>query len=180
MTGSVKFTPLAGRGVLVAIDLAGLVPGRTHAIHIHDKPFVRPPRAGETDCCATLGGHFNPLGATHGSRAGDGMSHAGDLCNNITADGNGHATFKYVDDDISLDARAATYIGGRSVVVHDHVDDAGEGGLYGVPYTQMSDDVLAFFGRGVDRTALVAKSLVDGNAGKRIACANILPLTSGS
>jgi Cu-Zn family superoxide dismutase len=94
--------------------------------------------------CESLCAHFNPYKKNHGC---PGMKdrHVGDLGNLVT-DGNGSVSMQFVDDHIQLRGTKANIIG-RGLIIHEDRDDCGHG----------------------ENEA----SLVNGNAGKRIACAII-------
>ena len=142
--GAVRFHQCAGRGqpTVVDFDLSGFGPRAVHAVHIHEYGDA-------SDGCRSLGGHWNPRGRRHGSLVvhGRDASHAGDLVNNIVADGRGRFVFRYADPRIQIRGDARRSILGRSVVIHAGRDDLGLGG----------DD----------------ESGVTGNAGARIAFAVI-------
>jgi superoxide dismutase, Cu-Zn family len=130
---------------LVKINVSGFAPGAVHGLHIHQFGDL-------LEGCGSACAHYNPEHQQHGSQALHGKSrHAGDLCNNITADTNGRATIQYYDDLVSLSGPRS--IIGRSVVIHADPDDLGK-------Y------------RGEDTTQ-GAESGKTGNAGKRIACSVI-------
>src|SRR5215212_275373 len=109
--GKVTFTQKED-GVEIVGEFTGLQPGQ-HGFHVHEFG----------DCsmadgkCA--GGHFNPTGMPHAGPE-DAKRHVGDL-GNIKADGQGHASYKRVDDVISLNGRNS--IVGRSLIVHAKPDD---------------------------------------------------------
>lgn len=109
--GIVTFTKAEG-GIRVLADLEGLAPGE-HGFHIHDFG----------DCSApdgtSAGGHFNPAGHQHGGPDVE-MRHVGDL-GNLTADASGKAHYDRVDKQLSLEGDHS--IIGRSVIVHEKVDD---------------------------------------------------------
>jgi Cu-Zn family superoxide dismutase len=111
VTGTVTFTKVEG-GVKIVADLKGLTKGK-HGIHIHEYG----------DCTSadgmSAGGHFNPMGESHGSPMAA-MHHEGDM-GNIEADASGNAHLEYVDKSISFEGM--TSIIGRSVVVHKDEDD---------------------------------------------------------
>ena len=115
---------------------------KTHAIHIHEYGDLR-------RGCESLGPHFNPTKTTHGSLMYNMPRHAGDLINNLTFDNNGNFKYQYQDSSISL-YNYPKCILGRSIVIHEGVDDLG-------------------LGQGKAKE----ESLKTGNAGKRIACAVI-------
>jgi len=114
----------------------------THAIHIHEYGDLR-------RGCDSLGSHFNPTKTPHGSSLYNMPRHAGDLINNLKFGNDGNFKYSYEDSSISL-YNYSKCILGRSIVIHEGVDDLG-------------------LGQGKSRE----ESLKTGNAGKRIACAVI-------
>jgi Cu-Zn family superoxide dismutase len=96
-----------------------------------------------TSQCESMCAHFNPYNKTHGC-PGMKNRHVGDL-GNLKTDINGCAHYKMVDDKIKL--RGKANIIGRGLIIHEDEDDCGQGGN--------------------------EASLLNGNAGKRIACAVI-------
>tara|TARA_A100001011_G_scaffold399975_1_gene511442 strand:- start:4796 stop:5314 length:519 start_codon:yes stop_codon:yes gene_type:complete len=135
--------------VIVNIDLYDLEPNKTRAIHIHE---FGDERLG----CISLGGHWNPTMETHGTIDIQFMPrHAGDLINNIYPDNNGVFKYVYEDDKLNLIGDVNNTIIGRSVVVHDGIDDLGLGGINPYNLKKRKD------------------SLENGNAGSRMACAII-------
>lgn len=133
-----------GGKVLVRFNLKGQTPGSTHACHIHTFGDM-------TGGCMTAGSHYNPHGEKHGNKADDGKHrHAGDMMNNITAGADGTVSFDWWDELLNLfqkDILGAGSIVGRTVVIHEGVDDLGRGG------TPLSEET--------------------GNAGGRMMCAVI-------
>ena len=111
--GTVTFTAL-DRGVRVAGEVRGLVPGSEHGFHIHEKGDC-----GDNGNAA--GGHFNPTGGTHGKFAAPG-AHAGELPS-LVADAGGVARFSVEDPSISLTEGAIHNVAGRALVVHRDRDD---------------------------------------------------------
>ncbi|CAH0730875.1 unnamed protein product, partial [Brenthis ino] len=102
-------------GPLVADgSMDGLSTG-PHGIHVHD--------AGDLSLgCNSIGDHFNPYNAPHGSPSDPpNKRHAGDL-GNIMADENGRATFRIVDNVLKIHD-----IVGRSIAVTERPDDYGRG-----------------------------------------------------
>ena len=93
--------------------------------------------------CDSMCAHFNPHNKTHGC-PGMKKRHVGDL-GNIKTDENGKANYIMHDDIIKLHGIAN--IVGRGLIIHADEDDCGLG----------ENDV----------------SLLNGNAGKRIACSII-------
>ncbi len=142
LKGTVVFHQCGGKsGVNVYINLYNLEPNRKRAIHIHEYGDSR-------DGCKSLGSHWNPHNTTHGSIwVKDMKRHAGDLINNIEPDNNGIFKYEYHDPLLNLRGDIDESIIGRSVVIHDGVDDLGLGGN--------------------------KESLTTGNAGSRLACAII-------
>ncbi|KAL7639835.1 UNVERIFIED_CONTAM: hypothetical protein RMT77_009248 [Armadillidium vulgare] len=132
-SGELSVTAVEG-GVLVTGEVTGLSPG-LHGFHIHENGDLG-------DSCKNAGGHFNPYQMNHGG-PDSAERHVGDL-GNIEADENGVATIQIFDTQPSLDPSSTAYIGNRAFVVHDGVDDLGQGG---------NDE-----------------SLITGNAGARVAC----------
>ena len=123
--------------VIVHVLLSGFKANATHAIHIHE--------AGDlTENCISACAHFNPYNKNHGGPK-DKERHVGDL-GNIQTDSNGNVDSQFSDKIIKLRGTKSNIIG-RSVVIHEGIDDLGKGGF---------DD-----------------SLTTGHAGGRIACAVI-------
>ncbi len=113
VTGSVTFTQ-TGDAVRVTGEVSGLAPNTVHGFHIHEKG----------DCSSgdgvSAGGHFNPLGQTHGAHD-HGDHHAGDLAS-LTSDANGVAKFSYTASLLSV-GNGATDVIGRGLIVHRDADD---------------------------------------------------------
>jgi len=123
----------------IVFNLSKFGANETHAIHIHEYGDT-------TDGCTSLGLHYNPYDTTHGSITDPNRErHAGDLINNFTTDKNGNFNFSYIDDLVTLFGENS--ILGRSVVIHDGIDDLG-------------------LGKGKAKK----DSLISGNAGSRMAC----------
>ena len=93
--------------------------------------------------CTSMCAHFNPYNKTHGC-PGMKKRHVGDL-GNLQTDNEGKVNYRIHDDMIKLHGTAS--ILGRGLIIHADTDDCGQG----------------------DNEA----SLLNGNAGKRIACAII-------
>lgn len=124
--------------VTVIFDIQG-PPNGEFACHIHSYGDLR-------QGCKSLGPHWNPHNTTHGYTFDQSRpSHAGDLVGNIITDSRGKYQFMYTDPKITLNGHLS--IIGRSIVIHDGVDDLGLGGN--------------------------AESLITGNAGGRMDCAVI-------
>ena len=154
LEGYVLFTQQSEKKqVEVLIYLEGLPEGN-HGIHIHEKGFsaIRNFENAE-DCCNKLGGHFNvgPIWSPENPRGTKHGDHNGDLCYNIFShDGIAHK--KFFTDKISLFDNEKNIIG-RSVVIHENEDDEGKG-----VYEDEEKNIQSF---------------ITGNAGKRLACAEI-------
>ncbi|XP_056630540.1 uncharacterized protein LOC130441060 [Diorhabda sublineata] len=131
VTGNITFTETA-LGVLVNGEVHGLTPGQ-HGFHIHEFGNISPG-------CLAMGSHFNPKKVNHAGPQNE-IRHVGDL-GNIKANDDGIAYVNIVDRVIAL--RGVNDIIGRGVVVHNTVDDLGQGGN--------------------------EESLKTGNAGSRLAC----------
>lgn len=112
--GSVTFMQ-KGKAVEMKAMLQGMPTGQ-HAIHVHAVGTCTPPDF------TSAGGHLNPTGKHHGYANPEGH-HAGDFPASVmvNADGSGTATLK--NADISLDPASPVAIYGKSVVVHELVDD---------------------------------------------------------
>lgn len=150
--GFVIFTQLE-ECLKVNIFIEGLSDGK-HGIHIHQKGVKDVSDLDSKNCCELLGGHFNlgeswsltePYGAKHGS-------HTGDMCLNIESF-DGQATHTYYDYKISLREDEENCVLNRSVVIHQDEDDLGKGF-----YSNEEKNI---------------QSLITGNSGDRIACAEI-------
>ena len=109
----------------------------SHGIHIHE--------AGDlSEKCMGACAHFNPYNKKHGGPTSK-ERHVGDL-GNIRFDARGVAKFRMEDSLVKLRGTKANVIG-RSLVIHEDMDDLGMGN---------HND-----------------SLTTGHAGKRITCAVI-------
>ena len=136
----------------VTIKLENFEPCKTHAIHIHEYGDMR-------QGCKSAGGHYNPFNKNHGCiHLSDKNRHVGDLINNITSDENGKVNEVYYDNLIKVYSKN-NFIIGRSVVIHDGIDDLGLGGLSNTGQ--------------VINEKVHEESLKNGNAGCRIDCAII-------
>ena len=90
----------------------------SHGIHIHE--------AGDlSDKCMGACAHFNPYNKQHGGPTSR-ERHVGDL-GNIHFDAKGVAKFRMEDALVKLRGTKANVIG-RSVVIHEDMDDLGMGG----------------------------------------------------
>lgn len=160
INGYVSFTQFNKNYVRVDIKLNN-VPIGIHGIHIHEKSikFYK-----NVDYCQQALGHFNgqnkiwtpnyPSGTQHGSFMLNTERHIGDLCNNIISiDGN--VNFSYNDYLINLIPNHPNCIINRSVIIHENKDDEG----------------LFPKNKSIKK---YQESKITGNAGSRIACANVL------
>ncbi len=112
--GSVSFTQ-HGKSVEVRAALNGLPTGE-HAIHVHANGTCTPPDF------TSAGGHLNPNSKHHGFSNPEGH-HAGDFSKSIEVKADGTGSAKLSSADLSLDAASPVAIYGKSVVVHELVDD---------------------------------------------------------
>ena len=126
------------------------VPLGKHGFHIHEKGLTKKTLNLKGNCCDTLGGHYNGnipifnLDNPGGTRHGN---HIGDLCFNINS-----IPFDIADTIVKYNyndkkIKNINDIIGRSLVIHEYPDDKGRGNNI--------------------------ESLITGNAGNRISCANI-------
>ena len=135
--GTVEFEE-KGTKVVIKGDLKSTkYKNSSHGFHIHE--------AGDlSDKCMGACAHFNPYNKKHGGPTSK-ERHVGDL-GNIRFDARGVAKFRMEDSLVKLRGTKANVIG-RSVVIHEDMDDLGMGN---------HND-----------------SLTTGHAGKRITCAVI-------
>lgn len=92
------------------------VPAGAHGFHIHEY--------GACDAMAkAAGGHYNPMNVNHGDvlKAGLQHAHAGDL-GNFTAAADGSGRVDVTIPGLTL-AGGSSPVAGRSVVLHEKVDD---------------------------------------------------------
>jgi len=145
--------------VSVSVLIDGL-PDGFHGFHIHEKSLDEMDGTVE-ECCDALGGHFNvgerwslenQAGTKHGKFGSD-ERHNGDLCNNVYSY-NGLCERYFMDNKISLYKTDKKCIIGRSIVIHEDKDD--------MAMPEYSDPK-----KNIDK-------FITGNAGKRIACGNIV------
>ena len=116
-SGTAAFTDTP-QGLHVVIRVGG-VPAGKHAIHIHQYGDCG-------DRAAAAGGHFNPDNAPHGFLPHDGLAkaHPGDMGNiDVGADDAGALTLTLPGVTLSGGAYS---VGGRAIVLHEHVDDFGQ------------------------------------------------------
>lgn len=113
ISGSVTFAQI-GDKVMVTGEIRGLKPNAEHGFHVHDKG----------DCSSgdgmSTGGHFNPMGASHGAHH-QAMHHVGDLPS-LKADNNGTARFNFESSSIAVGTGTANVVG-RGLIVHRDPDD---------------------------------------------------------
>ena len=124
--GTVAFVEYPN-GVVITANLSGLSPG-THGFHIHEKGSCG-------NNFKRAGGHFNPVGESHGIGYGSGM-HAGDLPNLLVSN-DGKANFEIYNSFITLSESDISIFDadGSSIIIHENADsymkDAGAGGRVG-------------------------------------------------
>lgn len=166
ITGCISFTQQNNCSVVVEVKLNGLPPG-IHGFHIHEYPIkqnhINKMKTGEKipNLCSTLGGHFNPFNTHHGSFRLNTQRHAGDLINNLHVDRSQSVNIIFVDPLISLNESDINYIVNKSIVIHEKPDDEGLPGMLAL----YKNEIL---------NKNEKESLKTGNAGKRIACGNIM------
>ncbi len=114
--GTVKFTQRDDH-VDVVVDLTGLKPGQTHAMHVHENGDCSAPDA------MSAGAHYNPGGHPHALPPSD-PRHAGDL-GNVVADSDGKAQVEISVTNLSVDG-TMNPIKNRSVIVHAQPDDGSQ------------------------------------------------------
>lgn len=149
--------------VLVTVNLSNL-PNGVHGFHIHEKAlseFLLNNIDKYKNICNELGGHFNPYNTVHGSYALKTERHAGDLINNLIVNNN-KVSIKFLDHLISLFDTEINCILNKSIVIHESEDDQGIPGHN------------AIINNKTNLTKREKESLITGNAGKRIACGNII------
>lgn len=115
LAGEVVFTEEDGEVTMTAL-ITGLQEGE-HAIHIHEFG----------DCSmedgSSAGGHWNPTDERHGKWGDDEGYHKGDI-GNFTTDANGNGTITMTTDEWCIGCGDEEKdILGKSIVVHDGVDD---------------------------------------------------------
>ena len=152
ISGYVLFEIVDKSTCKVTIKLENFEPCKTHAIHIHEYGDMR-------RGCKSAGGHYNPHKEDHGCiYLAPKHRHVGDLINNVKSDENGKVDVVYYDNLIKINSSKVNILG-RSVVIHDGIDDLGLGGL---------SDTGEIINKKVHK-----ESLLNGNAGCRIDCAII-------
>eukprot|EP00743_Colponemidia_sp_Colp-15_P000340 GILK01000392.1.p1 GENE.GILK01000392.1~~GILK01000392.1.p1 ORF type:complete len:154 (+),score=11.11 GILK01000392.1:48-509(+) len=118
VSGSVTFTQAAPDAPThIKGTIRGLTPGQ-HGFHIHAFGDL-------SQGCTSAGPHYNPFGKTHGAKE-DEERHVGDL-GNVEANADGVSEFEMEDRLVSLIGPYSVI--GRSLVVHENVDDLGRGGF---------------------------------------------------
>jgi len=166
LQGYILFTQYKNCNVIVNVKLLGLPIG-VHGFHIHEngikQEYINNMKKEKTikNLCNTLGGHFNPFGKRHGSYKYATERHAGDLINNLEVDNSNSVNLSFIDPLISLYEEDINCIISRSIVIHETSDDQGLPGLKAL----MKNKKL---------NKEEEESLKTGNAGKRIACGNII------
>ncbi len=112
--GTVTFSQ-HGKTLEMKAALKGL-PAGEHGIHVHAVGTCTPPDF------ASAGGHYNPDSKHHGFSNPEGH-HAGDFPMSVKVKVDGKGSAKLSNSDLSLDTAAMSSIYGKSVVVHELVDD---------------------------------------------------------
>ncbi|OLY80198.1 Superoxide dismutase [Cu-Zn] [Smittium mucronatum] len=132
--GTVTFTQEEAGGKVHIKGTIDNLPAGKHGFHIH--AF-----GDNTNGCTSAGGHYNPHGVDHAAPTAA-VRHVGDLGNVESSSASTPTVIDFYDSVISLTGPFS--IVGRSLVVHEGVDDLGLGGH--------------------------ELSKVTGNAGGRLAC----------
>lgn len=114
VSGTLMLTPEQG-GVHVTGSIRGLMPNTQHGFHVHEKGDCSAPDA------SSAGAHYNPAGQPHGNPA-DAARHLGDMPN-VQSDAKGVAKVDLIVSGVTLRTGQADDIVGKSVVVHEEVDD---------------------------------------------------------
>ncbi|MGI4756027.1 MAG: superoxide dismutase family protein [Janthinobacterium lividum] len=112
--GTVTFSQ-HGKNLELRASLKGL-PAGEHAIHVHAVGTCTPPDF------SSAGGHYNPESKHHGFSNPEGH-HAGDFPASVTIKADGKGSAKLSNSDLSLDKASMNSVYGKSVVVHELVDD---------------------------------------------------------
>jgi len=123
VSGTVRFEGSKNGAVQVQVDLEGLEPQTTHAIHIHEKGDCSAPDA------SSAGGHYDPTNVPHGLPP-EPKRHAGDL-GNIETDAAGEVRVTKTFESFALGGDSSVI--GRAIIIHADRDqgvqptgDAGE------------------------------------------------------
>tara|TARA_B110000858_G_C17756017_1_gene452161 strand:+ start:343 stop:822 length:480 start_codon:yes stop_codon:yes gene_type:complete len=132
INGIIYFKKLKNNKVKITGEIKGLKEG-FHGFHIHKTGDL-------SKGCDSLCEHYNPFNCEHGGPK-DKNRHVGDL-GNIYSNNNKIAKVNITDDIIKLSGKYSVI--GRSLVIHEDIDDLGKGG---------HND-----------------SLTTGHSGKRVAC----------
>jgi Cu-Zn family superoxide dismutase len=124
LDGQAAFEQRVG-GVYVRVTVQNAAAG-TYAVHVHEKP----------DCSdipgKSMGGHFNPTGASHGMPWDD-EHHLGDL-GNLTVRETGMGSLEILVPNASLRPGGEDSFLDRALVIHSGPDDGeGDSGHAGKP-----------------------------------------------
>lgn len=115
--GTVRFEDREG-AALVSLDVSGLAPNATHAIHVHENGDCSAPDA------SSAGDHFDPEGHPH-ALPGTPVRHAGDM-GNFTANDQGRIQTETMIETFRVVDPAAPSVVMRAVVVHADPDDGSQ------------------------------------------------------
>ncbi len=110
--GTATFTSVATGGVRILVELQDAAPG-PHAVHLHEVGDCSAPDA------SSAGPHFDPDQHPHGG-PGSAPHHAGDF-GNMTVGTDGRGYLELVTPDLTIEGPRGVV--GRSLVVHENVDD---------------------------------------------------------
>jgi len=125
--GTMPDSPIAGTaifnetdaGVLVNVDVKNVPNPGKHGFHIHENGDC-------SDNGKAAGGHYNPMGVTHGHVPTDGLekAHAGDM-GNITIAEDGTGKLEVLLTHVHL-TEYHNNITGLAVILHEKEDDFGQ------------------------------------------------------
>jgi Cu-Zn family superoxide dismutase len=113
VSGTVQITPLAGGGVKIVADVAGVKTDGKHGFHIHENGQCE-----HSDHFRSAGGHFNPAHAAHACPPAA-TRHAGDLGNLEISGGKGH--LELTSDALALSG--PNTVVGKAFILHAGADD---------------------------------------------------------
>jgi Cu-Zn family superoxide dismutase len=118
VSGNVDLVETGG-GIQVVAHLSGVPSPGKHGFHIHEQGSCE-------DEGKAAGGHFNPMGVSHGLLPKDGeeKAHAGDM-GNIDIDDQGKGNLVVFLPGLSL-SQEKNNVNGRAVILHEKEDDFGQ------------------------------------------------------
>lgn len=111
--GQATFSERTDGQLMISARVEGLQPNATHGFHIHENGSCQ-------DNGNAAGGHFNPLGSSHG-KYNTAQHHAGDLPS-LQADANGIAVVNVQTPNLRLSSGPNGVVN-RALIVHANADD---------------------------------------------------------